>query len=604
MPTLGNLTVDLRLLSAKFEQGLDRAQRRMGRFSKGINAARVAMAGFSGVLATVGFGSLVRESVQYADSIAKTADKVGVSTSALQELRFAAEQSGVATNTLDMALQRFSRRVGEAAQGSGELKDTLKSYGIEVRDANGQTRTTEAVLNDLADVIQRAGSDQERLRIAFKAFDSEGAAFVNALRNGSDGLDEFRDRAKELGLVMEEDVIRNAEIVNDRFNELSQTIGVRLKSATLEATDFLGQLADRFKDIDELSTFQQLDIRMQQLFRRRDALLGQITPAKKAGVADSAIRPLLDQLEVVDAEINQVNEKLLNLGRAANDKDIDTSNIISTKDVKIKAVEGFDDVPGELAFAFDKARDATEKFNKAMEDGALPHEQYIADLEAEVRNLEYIAAGRDEELDAIQAVTEANRRAADLGIELTDKELERLEELIRKRGELKDVIKENDEALKEQESTARDVGLTFESAFEDAIVEGKKLSDVLKDLAKDLLRLFVRRKVTEPLLDAFDGFLNPSGGGKAIGGPVKSGTPYLVGERGPELFMPSTSGNIIPNNRIGGGFSIQQNISIAANGDAALRQVAAEAASRGAQEGYALVQQDMARNGPIRRSIA
>jgi hypothetical protein len=42
------------------------------------------------------------------------------------------------------------------------------------------------------------------------------------------------------------------------------------------------------------------------------------------------------------------------------------------------------------------------------------------------------------------------------------------------------------------------------------------------------------------------------GGGKAIGGPVRGGTSYLVGERGPELFTPSSSGSITPNNKLGG----------------------------------------------------
>jgi phage-related minor tail protein len=43
------------------------------------------------------------------------------------------------------------------------------------------------------------------------------------------------------------------------------------------------------------------------------------------------------------------------------------------------------------------------------------------------------------------------------------------------------------------------------------------------------------------------------GGGRAAGGPVNAGTTYLVGERGPELFTPSGSGNIIANNQLGGG---------------------------------------------------
>jgi hypothetical protein len=46
------------------------------------------------------------------------------------------------------------------------------------------------------------------------------------------------------------------------------------------------------------------------------------------------------------------------------------------------------------------------------------------------------------------------------------------------------------------------------------------------------------------------------GGGKAIGGSVSSGTAYMVGEQGPELFVPSSGGSIIPNNKLGGGVTI------------------------------------------------
>jgi len=43
------------------------------------------------------------------------------------------------------------------------------------------------------------------------------------------------------------------------------------------------------------------------------------------------------------------------------------------------------------------------------------------------------------------------------------------------------------------------------------------------------------------------------GGGRAVGGPVKTGTAYLVGEEGPEMFVPSSSGSIVPNGKMGGG---------------------------------------------------
>jgi len=73
---------------------------------------------------------------------------------------------------------------------------------------------------------------------------------------------------------------------------------------------------------------------------------------------------------------------------------------------------------------------------------------------------------------------------------------------------------------------------------------------------------------------------------RAAGGPVTSGQPYMVGERGPELFVPSTSGGIVPNGRAG----VVQHIAIHVNGTAAdvARQVSDEimrAAMRGQQFG-------------------
>jgi hypothetical protein len=119
---------------------------------------------------------------------------------------------------------------------------------------------------------------------------------------------------------------------------------------------------------------------------------------------------------------------------------------------------------------------------------------------------------------------------------------------------------------KEIDSFARDMGLTFSSAFEDAIVEGKKFSEVLVGLEKDILRIVVRKSITEPIGGAIAGGIESMGIGAAIGGffkdifggfragggSVDAGRLYMVGERGPELFAPGASGSIIPNGAMGG----------------------------------------------------
>lgn len=133
---------------------------------------------------------------------------------------------------------------------------------------------------------------------------------------------------------------------------------------------------------------------------------------------------------------------------------------------------------------------------------------------------------------------------------------------------------------KEANDFAKDLGLTFTSAFEDAIVSGKSLGDVLKSLISDIAKIVVRKTVTEPIGNAVtdifksgDGFgslLKMLGiGTRADGGHITAGSPYIVGERGPEMIVPSMSGTVIPNHAMavqGGGKSFTYAPSIRVDG--------------------------------------
>jgi hypothetical protein len=164
-----------------------------------------------GVTTVGGLAVLVDRSISAADAIGKTADKIGVGVEALQELRFAAKASGVEQQTLDMPLQRFTRRAAEAAQGTGEAKDALAQMGIALRDQSGNLRRSEDLLGDVADAFARIEDPAERVRLAFKLFDSEGVALVNLLSDGSGALEEMRERARDLGIVLDEHLVRDAE---------------------------------------------------------------------------------------------------------------------------------------------------------------------------------------------------------------------------------------------------------------------------------------------------------------------------------------------------------------------------------------------------------
>jgi hypothetical protein len=91
------------------------------------------------------------------------------------------------------------------------------------------------------------------------------------------------------------------------------------------------------------------------------------------------------------------------------------------------------------------------------------------------------------------------------------------------------------------------------------------------NMMKKLVEYIASNPILKGLGNLFDGAF---GGGKAMGGPVKLGTSYLVGERGPELFTPTGSGMITPNNRLGGGnTTINLNVSGAIDPEGTARSI-------------------------------
>lgn len=126
-----------------------------------------------------------------------------------------------------------------------------------------------------------------------------------------------------------------------------------------------------------------------------------------------------------------------------------------------------------------------------------------------------------------------------------------------------------DYAKSAQEVEANMAGAAFKGlqSFEDGlvgIVDGSmSAKDAFKQMAssiiKDLIRIFIQKQITGALGGSFGDFFS----GRAIGGAVQKGTPYVVGERGAEVFVPNQSGSIIPNKDMtGGGVTINQTINI------------------------------------------
>lgn len=214
-----------------------RVGRQFGRLAKraALLGTALAAAGVAGVGRIISLGN----------TVVKTADKLGVGVEKLQEMRFAAERAGVEQRTFDMGLQRFTRRVAEAAAGTGEAKDTLAQMGIQLVDSKGQLRDIVEVFKDVADQMQKQPDAGKRVKASFKLFDSEGVALVNMLTDGADGLERMFAEAQALGGIMSDETARAAEETTDKLQSLKQVATGIAFSVTAQLLPSITELVDK-----------------------------------------------------------------------------------------------------------------------------------------------------------------------------------------------------------------------------------------------------------------------------------------------------------------------------------------------------------------------
>ena len=219
------------------EQGLQRTQ-------QGISSLRSAAVGLFAALSAGAFASFVKSSLDAGDALAKTSAKLGVATEALAGLRYAAELSGVSTQTMDMALQRMTRRLSEAAQGTGEARDAIKELGLDA--GRLASLSPDNAFREIAGAMGEVGSQSDRVRLAFKLFDSEGVALVNTLALGADGLAQAQIEAEAFGLALSAVDVAKMESANDQMTRARSIASGLGRSIATEVAPYIDAMADYF----------------------------------------------------------------------------------------------------------------------------------------------------------------------------------------------------------------------------------------------------------------------------------------------------------------------------------------------------------------------
>lgn len=498
----------------------------------------------AGALGLTALTRSIRSVVAESSELGKVADLLGVNVEALQELRYAAELAGVSQNAFDMALQRFTRRAAEAAQGTGEAKDALKELGIELTDSEGNLRPTEELLRDVADAFTKVENASERVRIAQKLFDSEGVRMVNMLRNGAAGIDDMTQKAREAGAVLDEDLVRAAERVDDRFATLAKTVGTGFKTAVLEAVDAVDILLERFREVENRSIIGPIDRELDALALKSRAIKESMASHQEILSFDPNDEAARQAMEAHQRELDAILERYEAL--VARRQEFVQSQATPARGEGGGGGGGGDDD--------DKQADKLARITDAIR-----HRTEALRLEAETMGLS------THELERRRMAMELEQAMQSAGIPITEETRQQIDELADAYGRAAVKVEEASAAQAEHrqrtqqsQQAAEQFAQTMSTALTDIVVRGKDASEVMKELAIKIAAAVVEALILAAIQAALGVPVGSAGGGsgggmfaglfgaRERGGPVQKGRPYVVGEKRPELFVPNQNGMILP----------------------------------------------------------
>jgi len=244
---IGTVFMDLRAASKHLRGDIRKAMRNSKKefAAAAKDIAKIATSSFA--VATTALTAATVKGLKAVDDLAKTSDKLNIATESLQAFRHAAELTGTSATTLDMGIQRMTRRISEAAQGSGEAQNAIRELGLEAVKLNALSIDQQFLA--ISDAMKQVKNSGDQVRLTQKLFDSEGVALVNTLRLGREGLENARKELDALGVSISRIDAAKVERANDAMLKLGQAFTGISNRLAVELAPLIENVSNKMLDM-------------------------------------------------------------------------------------------------------------------------------------------------------------------------------------------------------------------------------------------------------------------------------------------------------------------------------------------------------------------
>ena len=537
------------------------------------------------IIVGVQSGDALRELGKVQDGVKRVGTQTRKTSAALKQHAHQYNKTAVSANKFGKgALQQLGYQVGDFAVQVGNGTNALQAFGQQGSQLLGIFGPVGAILGAGVAIFAAVGVAVQKFSEGAKEAKNNIEEFRKETKNANDelqaflqnlaGADEYRARQRLIKVQNEELVV--LQKIQEQEEKKANASGFYAQKYIDDANRRIRSEEGELKRINErkMAIMDEIDI-----IRSRERIKTQLEKAEETREAASIGR--------FKAGLRLANE----LGKA--NEDYARSRMIANqmiareelKHIANSAAAGKEYAQSRIAGAMLHAKKEEENAAKLQKAYAEYYRSRIlGEKMAQEAAMSGPKGGRGGDPRQFSSIFKFYS-------DLEKLEQERHKQSIRNIPKIKEEVEKLTPHMEAMKNLANDIGQSFENAFMGVVKGTMSAKDAFRNMASDIIselyRVFVVKQITGFITDVAGFALGarPAPGSsasmigkRASGGPVSARKPYIVGERGPELMIPGSSGTVVPNSRLGGGITVHQTFQFAANGDDSVKKIIAQAA--------------------------
>lgn len=444
------------------------------------------------------------EILMLGDRLGKMSQRSGFTVERLSEIAFAGDLADVSLTNIGTSLGYFNKQIVDAERKGSKASEMFQALGVDI------TAGPQVAFEQMAKAINNLPDGDLKSATMRQAFGRAGEALIPLIS----GLEDATEKANKLGIVMSTQMAEDSEKFNDAMTTLSASGKALALQAMMPLATWLATVSENM--VQARLNGNTLSVGLLEIGKTWASMWGGMAEAVGATRLATAMESEFNRLDGMVRALTDKNPLIGDvnpggLDGALGDRPVD---------------------PEKLRRAVAGARDPKTKTGRGARDDNLLGRQLQEDMDAWAKIMaeaSQLTSDFYQKQREGEAELEATRMKA--WLEFIDRQQEFEDAQTRLANGFDENGKKIVESSKKAKDLARELGLTFSSAFEDAIVSGKKFSDVLKGLAQDILRIMARKMITEPIGNAisdgigsiFGDFFSFDGGGSTGMGPRSGG---------------------------------------------------------------------------------